>query len=225
MSSVIEFRKRTLKLRSRFKKSLKKNTTNEYINQLECKKIQLPFAKHKWCHVINDFLTSKDCTSFINFLYKNRLKQSEQREPTKPRPVSSLRGARPRGLNWTINKNDEISNLIFDRCFNFLPKIWIDENENTIWEICGINNDIKSLKYGPGDVLCAHYDTPYIKNKNEKSFITTVLYLNDDFVGGVFQFINPRNPNRVYPIKIKAGRCLLFQHNTLHPGSAIEKGT
>eukprot|EP01083_Nonionella_stella_P204652 745876_1 len=153
MSSVLEFRKRSLKLRSRLKKSLQKNTSNEFINQLKPQKIRLPFAQTKWCISINNFLTKKDCKSFINFLHKNRVNIPNQKASTKPKPILPQR-MRPRGLTWTINRNEEISNLIFERCFHFLPKIWINKNDNTIWEISGINNDIKSLKCSPGDVLC-----------------------------------------------------------------------
>ena len=94
-----------------------------------------------------------------------------------------------------------------------------------MWQLSGINDDIKSLKYSSGDILCAHYDTPYIKNSNEQTFITAVLYLNDDFIGGNFEFVDPNNQHRIHAINIEKGTCLLFQHNTFHKGSSVQKGT
>ena len=207
---------------------MKKNDNEDFRNALKNEQIKLPFAPDKWCYIVPHFLTDKDCTSFINYLHKNRGKESKQRDITKvekKKNVSLSTRMRPRGLNWTINKSEIISDLIFQRLFNFLPKIWIDQSNNTIWELSGINDDIKSLKYGVGDVLCPHFDTPYIKNGKEKTFITTVLYLNDDFIGGSFQFLDPNNLNTIHPIKIEKGTCLLFQHNTFHKGSAIQRGT
>eukprot|EP01083_Nonionella_stella_P148377 469506_1 len=228
MSSILSARKRSLKLRSRLKRSLQKNATNEFVNQLQCDKIILEFAPDKWCRIVDHFLTEKDCTSFINFLHKNSPNQLKARASTKVKKGSSnskVYVPQPRGLTWTINRSELISTLIFERCFNFLPKTWIDETDGTIWEISGINDDIKSLSYRPGDTLCPHYDTPYVKSSKEKSFITVVLYLNHDFVGGKFQFRDPFIKHALYTIDIQSGTCLLFQHNTFHQATPIQQGT
>ena len=227
MANILEYRRKSIKLRKRLEKRLQRNTCETYVDQLKCNAIDIPFAAEKWAHVIPKFLTQKECDGFIDFLYKNRLMQSrDERRATKPKQIlSSSERMRPRGLAWTINKSKMISELIFDRCFDFLPKVWLNEEDNSIWEVCGINNDVKSLKYGPGDVLCSHYDAPYVKNENERSFITTVLYLNDDFVGGCFQFVNPKKECMIHPVQIKKGTCLMFQHNTFHQASSVEEGT
>ena len=124
MSSILELKKRSLKLRSRLKKSLQKNANNEFINQLQCEQITIPFAVDRWCYLIPQFLTDKDSICFIDFLHKNEnQKDSSQVVKQKTRKVKKLKTPiinnpskkmKPRGLTWTINKNEVTADLNYE---------------------------------------------------------------------------------------------------------------
>lgn len=63
-----------------------------------------------------------------------------------------------------------------------------------------------------------HVDLSYRPSAQERSFLTVILYLNDDYSGGQTRF----GPVAVQP---KAGMALLFPHELRHEGEAVTAGT
>ena len=59
-----------------------------------------------------------------------------------------------------------------------------------------------------------------IRNENEQSFYTYIIYLNDDFEGGETTFLV--TPEIV--IKPETGGGLFFQHPIIHEGVVVTKG-
>jgi prolyl 4-hydroxylase len=82
----------------------------------------------------------------------------------------------------------------------------------------GLNEMFRVYRYKPGEEFKKHRDQSYIRNNDECSYYTFMIYLNDDFEGGETTF----NDKTVRPIK---GMALIFLHSLEHAGSPIKKGT
>jgi hypothetical protein len=102
----------------------------------------------------------------------------------------------------------------------------------------GINHGrLDFLKYGPGDYFKPHEDSMIIRTDGlrERSILTLQLYLNSgtdsgdekegDFVGGATTFLPISSNDPIVPCVPQAGRVLIFQHDILHEGSMLHKGT
>ena len=88
------------------------------------------------------------------------------------------------------------------------------------WEPIGLNERIRFYRYEFGQQFKRHMDGPHRRENGERSWVTMIIYLNDDFDGGATQFIDPFQ--MVYP---ETGSMLLFKHRQLHQGDPVTKGT
>lgn len=87
-------------------------------------------------------------------------------------------------------------------------------------EICGANERLRCYKYEPGQRFAPHYDGAFARSADERSLLTYLVYLNDDFEGGETDMIGLGKV-----IAPKPGRALLFQHFILHEGCTVRRGT
>ena len=134
-----------------------------------------------------------------------------------------------------------------------------DDNDNNEFKIVGLNERLRFLKYDKGEFFKPHWDGSYkrepVEIKNEKniaqfrireeSFVTVLIYLNDNFQGGETTLINGNVEygffdhekwckisnncnvtNKVgfkdhIVVKPQQGAVLLFQHDIFHEGSTF----
>ncbi|MCR9199316.1 MAG: 2OG-Fe(II) oxygenase [Planctomycetaceae bacterium] len=71
-----------------------------------------------------------------------------------------------------------------------------------------------------------HQDFPFERDNGERSFLTFMIYLNDDFEGGETSFEDsysdePFDPFSVVP---QTGMALFFEHGTYHIGELVSHG-
>ena len=135
--------------------------------------------------------------------------------------------------NPNVRNNDRIifeshlmAESLFDLTKKYLPATW-DEG---LWELVGLNERFRYYRYSHGQRFKAHFDGYYERNKFEKSFLTLLFYLNDDFTGGETTFFEYRGTNMDeltsrFTIIPKKGQALIFDHNQLHEGSEVTTGT
>ncbi|MBP9087255.1 MAG: 2OG-Fe(II) oxygenase [Kofleriaceae bacterium] len=83
----------------------------------------------------------------------------------------------------------------------------------------GANERFRCYRYQPGQQFAAHFDGAYERNSHERSLLTLIVYLNDDFEGGRTAFLD-------FGIEAmpKVGTALVFQHLLLHEGSVVHSG-
>ena len=83
----------------------------------------------------------------------------------------------------------------------------------------GANERFRCYRYTPGQQFAAHYDGAYARNVRERSLLTLIVYLNDDFEGGRTAFLD-------YGLEAlpKTGTALVFQHLLLHEGCTVHAG-
>jgi prolyl 4-hydroxylase len=83
----------------------------------------------------------------------------------------------------------------------------------------GVNERFRCYRYEPGQRFAPHFDGAYTRSATERSELTLMVYLNDDFTGGKTAFLDfdvAATP--------RTGAALLFQHQLLHEGCVVHAG-
>ncbi|MDQ0592219.1 prolyl 4-hydroxylase [Chryseobacterium ginsenosidimutans] len=157
--------------------------------------------------LIEDFLTHTECDEYI------LMSQKEVFEEAK----INMKGQQL--MNKGIRNNDrlmvfnkDLAENLFMRAVDFLPT----HHEN--YRILDFNEMFRIYKYSPGQRFKMHRDGSYIRNENEKSFYTFMIYLNDDFEGGETEFEN------LFTVAPKKGSALVFYHQLRHEGKTLMTG-
>ncbi len=82
---------------------------------------------------------------------------------------------------------------------------------------CGLNELFRFYRYQRGNKFKGHYDESYIRNEQEASYFTFMVYLNDNFEGGDTTFRGVR-------IRPRQGMAVIFLHSLYHEGSEVTQG-
>lgn len=86
------------------------------------------------------------------------------------------------------------------------------------WTPSGFNDRFRFYRYTSEQYFKWHQDGTHRVSPNEESFLTFIIYLNDDFRGGATEFAWEK-------IQAKAGRALVFPHRLRHQGATIISGS
>lgn len=86
----------------------------------------------------------------------------------------------------------------------------------------GLNERLRFYRYDPGERFALHRDGPFVRDRDEHSLLTVLLFLNDDFRGGETALLEPRYACDVPPVR---GDALCFSHHLLHEGTTVLEGT
>lgn len=108
--------------------------------------------------------------------------------------------------------DDSLASELWLRVKEFIP------NKLANYRASGLNEMFRVYKYSKGQRFKMHMDGSYVKNENEKSFYSFLIYLNDNFQGGETEF---RNIGKIQP---KKGNALLFKHKNRHEGKEVVSG-
>lgn len=131
-------------------------------------------------------------------------------------PVSTLRGPvhMPDVRNNTrvMFNAPDLATHLWERLAPWLPPTFEGG-----WEAIGLNERLRFYRYDPGQRFNLHRDGHFARSADERSFLTLLLYLNGDFVGGQTRFLNAEvQPSR--------GDALVFEHHLLHEGAPVVAG-
>lgn len=85
--------------------------------------------------------------------------------------------------------------------------------------LSGIKDRMRCYRYRVGEYFAPHGDQSYPGGPGERSLLTLMVYLNEDFAGGQTAFLDLDQV-----IDPRRGRALLFQHMVLHEGRAVTAG-
>ena len=156
-----------------------------------------------------EVLTANECLELIEKI--------EQLKPS----LATINTATGTKVNTDVRNNERV---IFDDP-ELAEKLFIDAKDNLPQEfagrtICGANERFRCYRYKPGMRFAPHSDGSFIRNDQEMSFYTYLVYLNDGFEGGETTFFT--KPEVV--VKPVAGDAVLFQHPLVHEGSVVTEG-
>jgi hypothetical protein len=184
----------------------------EEIDELKEKKV---FENHD-IFLISNFFTTKECTSLI-----------ECSESTGFSSIDYDKTYRSNDRMMTQSK--ELTHMVYNRISKskLIPKIIIQEN--TQWELTGINPQFRFCRYIPSQHFSKHLDGRFIKSENEKSFFTLNIYLNENYENGSTRFYLDETDTSLISLSIKphTGLAVVFNHETksyLHDGEVVTLG-
>jgi hypothetical protein len=81
----------------------------------------------------------------------------------------------------------------------------------------GVNERFRFYRYDPGQAFRWHRDGSFQRPDGQRSRLTFMVYLNDDFTGGGTRFERA-------VIQPQKGMALFFVHHLLHEGAAVRSG-
>lgn len=132
-----------------------------------------------------------------------------------PATINTDKGTRlvthVRNNNRVIYKNFELADNIWQQLKALAPT----QYGNSV--ATGLNELFRFYKYEPGQQFKKHRDESYIRNNQEASYFTFMIYLNDNYEGGETTFNN-------IAIRPKAGTALIFEHTLEHTGTEVIRG-
>lgn len=116
-----------------------------------------------------------------------------------------------RNNNRSFYTSEDLAGSLWEKAKPFIP----EKIGNS--QAIGLNELFRFYRYQPGQQFRGHYDESFIRNSTEASYVTFMIYLNDDFEGGQTIFSD------VW-IKPKQGTLLIFMHDLFHEGREVTKG-
>lgn len=105
-----------------------------------------------------------------------------------------------------------------------LPPKWstYHRNDGRHWEAVGLNERLRYYRYDPGHRFKPHADGWFERADGERSFLTLLLYLNDQMMGGQTRVITRGGES--IEITPAPGLLLCFEHGLMHEGAIVETG-
>lgn len=162
--------------------------------------------------VIHRFYTSDECERAIA-----RSESAGFDDAT----INTLRGV---VLNKAIRDNARLivedvglAASLWDRLNPFVPAV-LDP-----WVVVGLNERFRFYRYDEGQRFAPHFDGFFQRDNGERSQLTCLIYLNDDFTGGETKFYDDDKVLRS-TIRPERGAALLFEHLQLHEGAPVTSG-
>lgn len=184
-------------------------------------KVEIPSDSEKVCLTVDNVLSSMECGRIVQ-----RSEDAGFRKALVNVGVGEILDSDYRNSDRCIIDDVKFAKALFDRIHSFLPKT-IQDKYNQGWELAGLNERMRILRYGKGNFFAQHRDGSYMKNTKEVSLLTLMIYLNDgggnEFQGGFTNFFDARGSR--YEVIPQCGRVLAFQHRLLHEGAEVTKGT
>lgn len=89
------------------------------------------------------------------------------------------------------------------------------------WQLAGLNERLRYYRYTAGQYFRWHRDGSFHRQNGERSFLSALLYLSDDFAGGATEFDLFDEQVVVRPGR---GTLLVFDHGLRHQGAPVEAG-
>lgn len=158
---------------------------------------------------IRDVLSPAECLDLIQRI------ESLQPEIATINTASGTRvDRRVRNNDRVIFEDWSLAEMLFDRIRSKAPP------EIHGMTLIGANEKFRCYRYNPGMRFAPHADGAFVRNDNEQSFYSFLVYLNDGFEGGATTFITEPE----VAIRPETGMGLLFQHPIIHEGSVVTSG-
>ena len=160
---------------------------------------------------LDNFLTPEECKAFIKRSEDIGYEESKIRVGNTEEMNKDVRD------NYRVVFDDkELADSLFERVKEYLPQ---ELDENKEWKLLNLNERFRFYRYENGQQFKQHKDGSFVRNDNEVSKVTLMMYLNDDFKGGATRFVLENEY-----VEPKEGKLLLFRHGLLHAGCPVFTG-
>jgi predicted 2-oxoglutarate/Fe(II)-dependent dioxygenase YbiX len=161
-------------------------------------------------YVVRGFLSPEDCEGHI---------VSTEKVGYGEAPITTAAGfvmrKDIRNNERVIIDDEPLAGELFALAKPVLPAEWFG------WSLVGLNERFRYYRYDPGQKFELHTDGYYERPSGERSHLTFMVYLNDEFEGGETVFYHKRPHVAVKP---ERGMALVFYHRLGHEGAAVIRG-
>jgi len=118
-----------------------------------------------------------------------------------------------------ITEDPALAHLILRRVHPHLPRFWKGRR------LVGLNEQLKFLRYHPGQQFAAHYDGAFERpGTQNRTYLTLQLYLSTEHIEGGATIFCGALADKGTRCDPRPGRALIFQHNLLHEGEEVRSG-
>ncbi|MEQ8787873.1 MAG: 2OG-Fe(II) oxygenase [Pirellulaceae bacterium] len=175
--------------------------------------------EEKWLNdyvfTVDDFLTPQECDKCIRISedcgYEEALVTSPQGQVLRQDLRNNQR---------VMFQNEELSAWLWRRAEQFVPAEYDGR------AAVGVNELLRFYRYDPGQQFNWHQDFPFERDNGERSYLTLMIYLCDDFEGGETSFEDSYSDESFDEFKVvpKRGMALFFEHAIHHKGEPVSRG-
>ena len=161
---------------------------------------------------IEGLLDAETCKALVRAIPEQgwREEQSRTRGPN----LDVAEGGDPRQDAVADVYDPRLALRLYWRAQDHLP-LQIDGHE-----LFAIRPTLRLVRYREGQGTTAHRDCAVSGAAGERSRLTLLIYLNDDFEGGETQFVDGQTT-----VSPSVGKALLFAHGEMHRGDVVRDGT
>jgi len=107
-----------------------------------------------------------------------------------------------------------LARRLFERVRSAVPPI-LEER----WHLVGANERLRCYRYQPGQYFAPHFDGAFHRDREERSLLTFMIYLNACEGGGHTRFLDLG-----LAVAPKVGTALIFNHALSHEGAEVTAG-
>ena len=155
---------------------------------------------------ITEFLSPEECAGYIDVAESLGFSEA---------PINTLQGPQirsdVRNNERVMLDDEERACQLWQRASQFVPHT-IEE-----WQVVGVNERLRFYRYDEGQQFDWHYDGSFERTSRERSRLSFMVYLNEDFEGGETAFPD-------LSIRPQTGLALCFVHLLLHKGEPVTRG-
>lgn len=170
-------------------------------------KIMKTIQLEPYLYLIEDFFSPQECDEMI--LWSEQKGYEEAKVQVHGKEV----------MLKTVRNNSRITFIDHDLAERLWEKFKPYAVEHFAESMAlGFNEMFRFYKYEPGQRFKPHFDGSYVRNEEEASHFTFMIYLNDDFEGGNTSF-------EQHEVKPEKGTALVFYHRMKHAGEELISGT
>jgi catechol 2,3-dioxygenase-like lactoylglutathione lyase family enzyme len=166
---------------------------------------------------VDGFLSAAECDAYIRW---GETIGFDEATVTTPRGLVTMKHVR--NNDRVMVDDPERARALYERL-----SIHLGARLQQVWTPIGLNELLRLYRYDVGQQFDWHRDGHFERSREERSFFTFMIYLNDDFEGGATSFsvddtgVAPDGVLRVVP---KKGMALLFHHPIMHRGDPVTTG-
>lgn len=181
--------------------------------------MQVELLDDKDIFLIHDFLSRDECARWI--ADSETLGYGDAPITTS---VGFVMRKEVRDNERVIHNNLELAAAWWQRAKPFLPAEWAK------WQAVGLNERFRFYRYDPGQKFAMHTDGYFERTNGERSHLTFMVYLNEEFEGGETVFHDSVFDKKFHegcpPVRVKprTGMALVFNHRRLHEGAPVVSG-
>lgn len=162
----------------------------------------------RFTHIVKEFFTKEECLELIKLAEDKGFQESLIRTSG-----GEVMNKEIRDNDRVIFDSEEMAQSLWERVKDMMPAD-IDG-----YEPLGLNERFRFYRYQDGQQFKPHIDGPFKRSETEKSKITMLMYLNDDFVGGATTLVLEYKD-----IQPETGMLFLFEHKIMHSGRPVREG-